>query len=396
MAPLLPHFVSAAVALLLVGYGSSQDIPVSASSLDQVATDTFLNTTCLSNANPGITGLTVGDTFVVPLDCCGMESFICGGPFCIEIPACAATSIGTGIITVTTAPSTLTASVTGTMAGTGVGATTTPADGSSDTTTTTSSGDTTTPAATGMSDAGSVTSTISSSTTTDSNGAVVVIPIVTVVPNPNPGTNPDPTPDPNTTQADPATTPNPTTNPTDPAATQQTTSDSTTTSSTTSSGTPQPTAFLISTKRDTARSDFDAFIKTLPDEGKGSVIAYDNIPWQSYVTKNLTAEQVNEIKNNPIVDIIGPITEEAGEAGVIATSRKQPRISKRENSPRAGSSYHLGMLSAPRDLRDTETWPDYEFDSALGKGQTVYIIDTGYRKTHEVSSLHLLNEEKRG
>lgn len=386
MAPLLPHFVSAALALL-VGYGSAQDIPVAASALDQVASDTFLNATCLSNANPGISGLSVGDTFIVPLDCCGTQSFTCGGPFCIEIPACAATSTGVGTITVTTAPSTLTASVTGTMAaGSGTGATTTPVDGGSNTgTTTTPSGDNTTPAATQASDAGSVTSTISSSTTTDSNGAVVVIPVVTVVPNPNPGTNPDPTPDPNTT-ADPTTAPDPTTNPADPGATQQTTTDQTTTSSTTSSGTPQPTAFLISTKRDTARSDFDAFIKTLPDEGKGNVIAYDNIPWQSYVTKNLTAEQANEIKNNPIVDIIGPVTEEAGEAGVITASRRQPRISKREDSPRAGSPYHLGMLSAPRDLKDTETWPDYEFDSALGKDQTIYVIDTGFRKTHEVSS----------
>jgi hypothetical protein len=52
---------------------------------------------------------------------------------------------------------------------------------------------------------------------------------------------------------------------------------------------------MISTKRNTARTDFDEFIKTLPDQGQGNVIAYDNIPWQSYVTKNLTAEQADMI-----------------------------------------------------------------------------------------------------
>ena len=33
---------------------------------------------------------------------------------------------------------------------------------------------------------------------------------------------------------------------------------------------------------------------------------------------------------------------------------------------------------------DTTMWPDYEFDTRLGQGQTIYIIDSGYRSTHEV------------
>jgi hypothetical protein len=88
------------------------------------------------------------------------------------------------------------------------------------------------------------------------------------------------------------------------------------------------------------------------------------------------------VKMNSIVDVIGLITEEDGEAG-IAASRK-PRVLKRDTSPRAGSDYHLGILSAPRALMDTEMWPDYEFDTRLGQGHTIYIIDTGYRATHEV------------
>lgn len=167
------------------------------------------------------------------------------------------------------------------------------------------------------------------------------------------------------------------------ASTTQPSSTTQSTTSSSSSGTPTPTAWLISTKRNTARADLDAFIKTLPDQGEGNVIAYDNIPWQSYVTKNLTSDQADMVKMNAIVDIVGQITEEDGEAGIAAT--RKPRILKRDNSPRVGSDYHLGILSAPRALMDTTTWPDYEFDTLLGQGQTIYIIDSGYRSTHEVS-----------
>lgn len=412
----LPHVVLSAATALLLSSVHAQDIPIGGSSLDQVATDTFLNVTCLSGANPGVSDLAVGDTFVVPLDCCGVQSFTCGGPFCMEIPACAALEPGLGTISVTTAPVTLTASVTGTMASTvntDTTATTTTADSSvvdsaTDTATATdaestatntgddsATGTTNGPSDTagGSSDVSMSTSTVSSSTSTDSDGAIVVVPIVTVVPVPvpNPVPNPDPvvTPDP-TADPDPTSNPEPTAEPTTtppPDATQTTEEPSSTTSSSSTEENPQPTAYMISTKPDTARSAFDDFIKTLPDQGEGDVIAYDNIPWQSYVTKNLTAEQANEIKGNPIVDMIGPIIEEEGEAGVIAASnRRAPRISKREDSTRPGSDYHLGMLSAPRDLKNTQDWPDYEFDTQLGKGQTVYVIDTGYRSTHEVSA----------
>lgn len=115
------------------------------------------------------------------------------------------------------------------------------------------------------------------------------------------------------------------------------------------------------------------------------MIAYDNMPWQSYVTKNLTSEQADMIKMNTIVDLVGQVTEEDGEAGIAAT--RKPRVTKRETSPRAGSDYHLGILSAPRALMDTAMWPDYEFDTQLGLGQTIYIIDTGYRSTHEVRKI---------
>lgn len=344
--------------MLLFSFVRGQDISIAANSLDQVATDDFLNATCLANANPGIDTLSTGDTFTVPLDCCGTESFVCGGAFCTLLAECANLQTGVGSISVTTVASTVTASVTGTMAsGSEIAGTTitTPAPASG-----TDSGNTATTTSTSSDDGGAAGGAGGAAGGGGGGGGTATTPTAT------------------------------TTNAETTAATTGTTQASGTTQSTTSSsstGTPSPTAWLISTKRNTARTDFDAFIKTLPDQGQGNVIAYDNIPWQSYVTKNLTSDQADMIKMNSIVDIVGQITEEDGEAGIAAT--RKPRILKRETSPRAGSDYHLGMLSAPRALMDTTTWPDYEFDTQLGKGQTIYIIDTGYRATHEVSTIDM-------
>jgi hypothetical protein len=48
----------------------------------------------------------------------------------------------------------------------------------------------------------------------------------------------------------------------------------------------------------------------LPDQGQGDIIAHDNIPWQSYVTKNLTSDQADMVKMNSIVDLVGLITDQ--------------------------------------------------------------------------------------
>lgn len=346
--------------MLLFTFVRAQDISIGADSLNQVATDDFLNATCLANANPGIDTLSTGDTFTVPLDCCGTESFVCGGAFCTLLAECSNLQTGVGSISVTTVASTVTASITGTMAsGSEIAGTTT-----------------TTPAPSSGTDSGNTATT--TSTSSDDGGAAggAAGGAGGAAGGGGGGGGTATTPAATTTNAEIT------------AATTGTTEASSTTQSTTSSsssGTPSPTAWLISTKRNTARTDFDAFIKTLPDQGQGNVIAYDNIPRQSYVTKNLTSDQADMIKMNSIVDIVGQITEEDGEAGIAAT--RKPRVQKRDTSPRAGSDYHLGMLSAPRALMDTESWPDYEFDAQLGKGQTIYIIDTGYRATHEVSSV---------
>jgi hypothetical protein len=114
----MPHRIlrATAAAVLLFSFACGQDISIAANSLDQVATDDFLNATCLASANPGIDTLSTGDTFAVPLDCCGTESFVCGGAFCTLLAECVNLQTGVGTISVTTVASTVTASVTGTMA----------------------------------------------------------------------------------------------------------------------------------------------------------------------------------------------------------------------------------------------------------------------------------------
>lgn len=359
----MPHHIlqATAVAVLLFSFVCGQDIAISANSLNQVATDDFINATCLTDANPGIDTLSVGDTFAVPLDCCGTESVVCGGAFCTLLAECADLQTGVGTISLTTVASTVTASVTGTMAASDSDGTITSTAQASGTDAGTDAGSTATTTSTSSDDGGAAGGTGGGAGGAGGAGGGATA----------------------TTGAGTTTSAETTVATTD--ATQASATTQSTKSSSSSSGTSTPTTWLISTKRNTARADFDDFVKTLPDQGQGNVIAYDNIPWQSYVTKNLTSDQADMIKTNAIVDIVGQITEEDGEAGIAAT--RKPRMTKRENSPRAGSDYHLGILSAPRALMDTTTWPDYEFDTQLGKGQTIYIIDTGYRSTHEVRGL---------
>jgi hypothetical protein len=413
------HFFRAAAAVLLLGFTRGQDVLIDASSLTQVANDDFLNATCLVDANPGIDTLSTGDTFKVPLDCCGIESFTCGGNFCTLLVECANLQTGVGSISMTTVASTVTASVTGTMTSdSGSDSTITPTASGSGTTTDSGAGADSTIASTttdnGSGSDSTITPTASTSgTTTDSattstdaaggaagggtggtggtgsgdgsgdgsdddgdGGDATTTPAPTTANTSTDQTNTD------TNQASGTTATTDTNTSNQPSSTTA----SSTTSSSTSSGTPTPTAYMISTKRNTARDDFDDFIKTLPDQGQGIVIAYDNIPWQSYVTRNLTAEQADMIQMNPIVEMIGLVKEEDGEAGLAATRGRptalKSRLSKRETSPRAGSDNHLGMLSAPSALKGVLDWPDYEFDTRLGQGQTIYIIDSGYRSTH--------------
>lgn len=67
--------LAAATATLLPSLAHAQSIVnIRASSLDQVATDNFLDKTCLANANPDVTDPADGNTIIVPLECCGTQS----------------------------------------------------------------------------------------------------------------------------------------------------------------------------------------------------------------------------------------------------------------------------------------------------------------------------------
>ena len=245
---------AAPAAVLLFSFVCGQDISISASSLDQIAADDFLNATCLTEANPGVDTLLAGDTFAVPLDCCGTESFVCGGAFCTLLAECANLQTGVGTISLTTVVSTVTASVTGTMA------------------TQSSDGTITSTAQTSYTDAGTTATT--TSTSSDDGGAAGGGAGGGAGGAGGSGGGATAT-----TGGGSTTNAETTTAPTD--TTQASSTTQSTASSSSSNGTPTPTAWLISTKRNTARADFDAFIKTLPDQGQGDVIAYDNIPWQS-------------------------------------------------------------------------------------------------------------------
>lgn len=286
------HFFRAAGAVLLLGFTRGQDISINATSLSQVANDDFLDSTCLANANPGIDTLSIGDTFNIPFVCCGTEVFTCGGNFCTLLAECVNLQTGAGTISLTTVASTVTASVTGTMVGaSGSDSTITSTASPSGTTTDSGSGSGSTIAGTttaGGSGSGS-TPTTSTSSDTGAGGAAGGGSGGSGGSGDDGGGDDTTTPAPSTADTATNTDTNQatgTTATTDTSTTNQpsSTTASSTTSSSTSSGTPTPTAYLISTKRNTARADFDEFIKTLPDQGQGNVIAYDNIPWQSYVT----------------------------------------------------------------------------------------------------------------
>lgn len=404
--------LAAATATLLSGLASAQStVDIAATSLDQVAEDNFLNSSCLLDANPTLVELFTGDTVLVPLECCGTQSFTCGGAFCTAIPACAAVETGVGSVDATAEVTELIASITSGMSTatfglpppadastTGTATSTDDANTTGEPTSTGGDNATTEPASTNGA------STTVTSTSTNNDGEPTLVPIVIPVPTPDtdtPGTDTpeveepeestpgedDPEEDapeeeaPEDTPEDEPQEPEPTT-----TTSAATTSSTATETSSSSSATPTPKVFMFTTRRDTSRSDFDALVETVPDGGAGRVIAYDNIPWQSYVSFNLTQAQADEIAKNELVDLIREVREDDGEAGVIASPKKQTRIQKREDSPRTNSDYHLGILSAPKALRDTLDWPDYEFDTTLGKGQTIYVIDTGYRKTHSVST----------
>lgn len=168
-------------------------------------------------------------------------------------------------------------------------------------------------------------------------------------------------------------------------STQKTTTSASSTS--TASATPSP--YIIGTKEGTPLSTFQNFIKTLPDGGQGDIIAYPNVRWQTYIS-SLTAAQAQEISSLSFVlaalDLAAVGFGEA-DGALPDLSKKLRKRDPPDFWERVDSDDHLRIISAGKqDTIDAAggSLPDYFFDASLGRGATIYIIDSGYRLTHRV------------
>ena len=151
---------------------------------------------------------------------------------------------------------------------------------------------------------------------------------------------------------------------------------------------PDPTGkpYLIGSVKGTSNETFQAFLLLPPlTNRKGDLISFSDVPWQSYQVLDLSDADAAIIRANPLISFVEPITEDDGEARSIprhVPSTLQKRslpsaLNVRENSP-----YHLGLLSARNQRRNPSVLPNYVFEPSLGKGQTIYVIDSGYLPIH--------------
>lgn len=189
-------------------------------------------------------------------------------------------------------------------------------------------------------------------------------------------------------------------------ATSTTASETKTTSGTSTTSTESPTAssYFITTKRGTSLTKFKAFVHGL-DGGAGTQIAYSEVDHQGYVT-DLTVAQLATVKALPFIRTVSyniPVTEleddedfravpnrafspEFDEIHDVTNHKSSKLLSQRAiaQSPRSNSGSHLKMISSDKTGKPTE---DYLFDDTLGKGTTIYVIDTGYDLSKPVSVL---------
>lgn len=185
-----------------------------------------------------------------------------------------------------------------------------------------------------------------------------------------------------------------------------------TSATSTTSTTESPTAsssYLITTKRGTSLTMFKTFVHGL-DGGAGYQMAYSEVDHQAYVT-DLTATQVATIKALPFIRTVSyniPVTELDDDEDFRAVPNREfsPEVDELHNltnhksskwlssraiaqSPRGQSGSHLKMISSDKMGTPTE---DYLFDDTLGKGTTIYVIDTGFDTSKPVS---ILTQKKR-
>ena len=69
----------------------------------------------------------------------------------------------------------------------------------------------------------------------------------------------------------------------------------------------RPELYWFRTKEGTDLSTFEAYIRTLPDNGSGDKIVFPLVPWQSYMT-SLTPAQAQEVGKQPFIKFVCPVT----------------------------------------------------------------------------------------
>jgi hypothetical protein len=150
-----------------------------------------------------------------------------------------------------------------------------------------------------------------------------------------------------------------------------------------------PKAYLVSTIDGITQAQYEEFAKKPPLGDKhGDIIAFEGLEWVSCQYLDLTDAEAAIVREDPIIAWAEPITEESGEARVIPQHDYTSSLHTRAELPvalnqRDDSAAHLRLLSARNQKNNPTQLPNYVFEPSLGKGQTIYVLDSGYRKTHQ-------------
>lgn len=154
-------------------------------------------------------------------------------------------------------------------------------------------------------------------------------------------------------------------------------------STTSSSASATPTLYLLTSKEGTDPGTFKNYVNGL-DGGSGYLISYPNVPWQRYQT-NLTSDQAKDAAGQSFMYFASPVTEATdAEGGAIPLKFGKP-LQKRVADFRLGSASHLKLISENKNNfgQPNSAMNNYFFDDSLGEGQTIYVIDTGFRQAAE-------------
>ncbi|OCK73406.1 hypothetical protein K432DRAFT_236491 [Lepidopterella palustris CBS 459.81] len=190
-------------------------------------------------------------------------------------------------------------------------------------------------------------------------------------------------------------------------STRTTTSSTTSSSSSSQSASATPQFYVILTKQGTPYDDFLNFTNNL-DGGVGIGSKLDTLDWQYYAT-TMTADKAKELTDTslyPFIELVvldKPVRRHNQLNGVITTGESRRTRPKRQTTDRqwpqntnlfertvdpatedtpVASQYNLKNLQVlSRSL--TNEAPNYIFDPLLGKGTTIYILDSGYNENHK-------------